>query len=280
MLTEDEFNAAIHPMDPIPTGLKPSGSIEEKITCLMFDIYGTLFISGSGDINPAKTQSKYPLKLERLFRRFGTQRSTRGILENFFEAIQHRHKEMKQNGIDFPEVEIDRIWMKVLGITDRQKARALAMAFEVMVNPVYPMPHLKKLLTACEQRRIPLGIISNAQFYTPHLFQWFLASSPEELGFVPNLIFYSYRFGRAKPSDVLYRLAAEQLTGMGIPVESTLFVGNDMLNDVYPAQGIGFKTALFAGDARSLRLRQDHPICQTLAADLVVTDLMQLINWV
>ncbi len=279
-MTEDEIKKDVLPIIPIPTGLKPSGMLKKKVKCLVFDIYGTLFVSGSGDIGLSKAQSKYPPQLDRLFRRFGIQRATPEILEKYFAAIEQRHTEIKQKGIDYPEVEIDRIWMKVLGIGDRDQARALAMAFEKTVNPVYPMVHLKKMLTACGQRRIPLGIISNAQFYTPRLFQCFLGISPEKLGFLPDLTFYSYRFGRAKPSDVLFRLAAEKMAARGISVESTLYVGNDMLNDVYPAQGIGFKTALFAGDARSLRLRQDHPKCKTLASDLVVTDLMQLVDWI
>ena len=65
---------------------------------------------------------------------------------------------------------------------------------------------------------------------------------------------------------------------MGIPADAALYIGNDMLNDVAPAQKVGFKTALFAGDARSLRLRRNHPQCKNLSADIVITDLMQLLD--
>ncbi|MGD8667822.1 MAG: hypothetical protein PVI58_17580, partial [Desulfobacterales bacterium] len=64
----------------------------------------------------------------------------------------------------------------------------------------------------------------------------------------------------------------------GIARSSTLVVGNDMLNDIYPAKKMGFQTALFAGDARSLRLRKDDPRCHDLRADLILTDLEQLIG--
>jgi putative hydrolase of the HAD superfamily len=43
---------------------------------------------------------------------------------------------------------------------------------------------------------------------------------------------------------------------------------------------VGFKTALFAGDARSLRLRENQPKCQNLFADIVITDLLQLLNYI
>jgi putative hydrolase of the HAD superfamily len=51
-----------------------------------------------------------------------------------------------------------------------------------------------------------------------------------------------------------------------------------MLNDIYPAHKLGFQTALFAGDARSLRLRADDSRCLNLSADLILTDLGQLID--
>lgn len=49
--------------------------------------------------------------------------------------------------------------------------------------------------------------------------------------------------------------------GRGIAPERTLFVGNDMLKDLYPARGAGLRTCLFAGDARSLKMRLDDPRC-------------------
>jgi putative hydrolase of the HAD superfamily len=125
-----------------------------------------------------------------------------------------------------------------------------------------------------------MGIISNAQFYTPYLFNGFLHSNPKDLGFHPDLTLYSYKFGYAKPSTFMFQIAADRLENRLIPAHSTLFIGNDMLNDIYPAKQIGFKTALFAGDARSLRLRKDDPRCKNLTADLVITDLGQLLDYI
>jgi putative hydrolase of the HAD superfamily len=71
-------------------------------------------------------------------------------------------------------------------------------------------------------------------------------------------------------------MAAEKLHLKGIQPAAVLFVGNDMLNDIYPASAIGFQTALFAGDRRSLRLRTDDPRCADLSPELVLTDLGQL----
>jgi len=179
---------------------------------------------------------------------------------------------LKKKGRDFPEVEIDRIWMRVLKKKEISTVRAFAVEFELIVNPVYPMPHLEKMLSVCKKQNIVMGIISNAQFYTPYLFDWFFDSTLEDLGFHPDLIFYSYNVGYAKPSPFMFQLAAEKLKGMSISALSTLYIGNDMLNDIYPAKKTGFKTGLFAGDARSLKLRKNDPRCKDISADLIITD--------
>ena len=78
----------------------------------------------------------------------------------------------------------------------------------------------------------------------------------------------------------MFEAAAKNLRNMDISAHSALYIGNDMLNDIYPAKMLGFKTALFAGDARSLRLRENHPKCQNLSADMLITDLVQVLDLV
>ncbi|MFC1829682.1 HAD family hydrolase [Thermodesulfobacteriota bacterium] len=274
----DRVSKYIRPLSPVPTSLGHSGALEDKVSCLLFDIYGTLFISGSGDISIAKKTSQNAEKIEELLSRFGFDKPAHVIVENFFSEIERDHAAKRGIGIEHPEVEIDTIWMRVLKKDDPDKIRALAVEYELITNPVYPMPNLTKMLSVCKASDIQMGIISNAQFYTPCLFDWFFDASPEGLGFDPDLTFFSYRFGHAKPSVFMFDAAAKVLESRRIPVHSTLYIGNDMLNDIYPAKKTGFKTALFAGDARSLRLRPDHPKCQNLSADLVITDLVQLLE--
>ena len=270
----------IKPISPLPTSLKQRGKLEEKLLVILFDLYGTLFISRSGDISMAKETSPQMERLEKLLQQFGINKGSQTVLKRFYAAIENQHETLKKKGIDFPEVEIDQIWMRVLENNDLETVRAFAVEFELIANPVYPMPHLGKLLSACQASNVLMGIISNAQFYTPYLFNWFLDSNPEDLGFHPDLILYSYKFGYAKPSTFMFQVAAKKLKNMGFPVHSALYIGNDMLNDIYPAKNVGFKTGLFAGDARSLRLRKNDPMCKDLSVDLVITDLVQLLDFI
>jgi len=278
MLNKHLVSKYIHPLNPVSTSLNPSGSLQEKIKCLLFDLYGTLFISETGDINISKKKLGETRQIEQLLLKFKIDKTPQTLLHNFFNTIKKKHAELKEKGIEFPEVEIDQIWMSVLQNTDMDLVRDFAVEFELIVNPVYPMPHLNKLIPACKDKNLLMGIISNAQFYTPFLFNWFFDSNMERLGFNPDLIFFSYRFGYAKPSNLLFQAAIEKLKSRDIHPYSVLYIGNDMLNDIYPAKNAGFQTALFAGDARSLRLRKDDPRCKNLSADLVITDLIQLLD--
>ena len=265
---------------PRPTALIPKGRLKEEIRCVLFDIYGTLFISGSGDISLARQNSPASKKIGQLLTEYGIRKSPRSLLNEFHCAIEAVHGDLREQGTDFPEVDIERIWMQVIQSDDPERLRQFAVEFELIVNPVYPMPNLQPMLSAFRQRSRLMGIISNAQFYTPCLFNWFLNADPQDLGFDRELLYYSYRFKVAKPSPRLFEMAAESLKEKGIHPSSVLYTGNDMLNDIYPAKLIGFKTALFAGDKRSLRLRTDDSRCKNLEADLVITDLGQLLAYV
>lgn len=278
MANEDLIREYLMPMSPLPTSLSPGGGPVGKIQCIFFDIYGTLFISGSGDINVAKKSSPASEQLEHLTHKYDVGKTPQVLVSELYDVIETKHRQLRDNGIDYPEIKIDEIWQQILAIDDMRRVRKFAIEYELIVNPVYPMPNLEALLSACRQHGLAMGIISNAQFFTPLLFEWFLDARMEQLGFDSELIFLSYQLGYAKPSTALFKMAASAINAKGFDTAATLFVGNDMLNDIYPAHRSGFQTALFAGDARSLRLRRNESRCRDLSADLILTDLGQLID--
>jgi len=278
IIDEETLNAYLIPMSPIDTGVASKLTVSLDIKAVLFDIYGTLFISGSGDVGVSKERSRKLSVLDDLMTKFSVKEPADHILKRFYLEINKTHEQLKKNGIDVPEVNIDLIWMEVLGIGDIDTARAFAVEFELINNPVYPMPNMAEVLGEVEKKNMVTGIISNAQFFTPFLFKWFLGKDPTELGFHPDLTIYSYQYNTAKPSPFLFSLAADKLSELGIPAGSAVYIGNDMLNDIYAAKLAGFKTALFAGDKRSLRLRESDPRCRDISPDVIVTDLAQLNN--
>jgi putative hydrolase of the HAD superfamily len=152
----------------------------------------------------------------------------------------------------------------------------LAVEYECRSNPTWPMPGAAETLRALRERKLYVGIISNAQFFTPLLFPAHLEQSLESLGFDGDLCFWSYRLLEAKPSPRLFRRPLEVLRRRGVEPDQVLYVGNDRLNDIRPSADVGMRTALFAGDDRSYRPRDGDPRISGVREDILLTDLRQL----
>lgn len=268
----------LRPLAPKPTGLIPKGRLPAPVKCLLCDIYGTLFISASGDIGSSEFADRTADPIDRLLERYGQPFTADHVQRERFRTIQRLHDASRSQGVDYPEVIIESVWQKILTIDDASQLRRFAVEFEMITNPVWPMPGLNALLERCRSGNILLGIISNAQFFTPRLFEWLLGATPAELGFDSGLCWYSYRHGCAKPSPALFKMARNALTDRGIAPRQIAYVGNDMRNDILPARQAGFQTVLFAGDSRSLRLREDDPACRDITPDLAVSSLEQLVS--
>lgn len=266
----------ISPMKPLPTGLSPIGMLRSQVRCLLCDIYGTLFISGSGDISIARRKAKQLRDFNELLTRYHIDMSPSILIDSLYASIQDEHRQAKMEGVDHPEVQIDKVWFDILPLKEPAMVRRFAVEFEMTMNPVWPMPGLRALIHACRKNGVRLGIISNAQFYTPYLFEWYLGQDSQTLGFDPQLTFFSYQYRRAKPSRFLFQLAVEKLENLGFSLDQVAYIGNDRRNDVAPAQDVGFQTILFAGDARSLRMRDNDPTCNHIRPDLRITHLEQL----
>ena len=276
MLNRQTFKHHLRPMEPIATDLKPHLTSLPPIKCILFDVYGTLLVSSSGDIGGSVESSRHQASFAALFKRHAISKTPQELADELKVAIAYEHRRLKTMGIAFPEIQIERIWQKILPSKELDTAKAFALEYELITNPVYPMPHMSQLLTLCRHYNVTIGIISNAQFYTPMLFEYFCNADLAALGFQSDLIFFSYQFGMAKPSEQLFTAAVDRLKSYHIKASEALFLGNDMLNDILPAHKAGMLTALFAGDRRSLRLREDHPECRNLKPLLRLTRLTQL----
>ncbi len=260
----------LRPLDRLPAGLAPRGRLRRPVEAVLFDLYGTLWISAAAELDRRDPQAPAPRGLPELLERYGCALSARELAAELAAAVQREHERLRAEGADFPEVRIERIWAGLLGL-EPAHARAFAVEYEALLNPVWPMPGLRGALRSLQQKGLSLGILSNAQFYTPLLFECFLGASPRALGFREELILFSFELGLAKPSPRLFAIARQRLAALGIGPGRALLVGNDALRDLAPARRAGFQTALFAGDARSLRGAD-----AAAAATVVVTFLGQL----
>ncbi|NBD37763.1 MAG: HAD family hydrolase, partial [Verrucomicrobia bacterium] len=255
-------------MEPEPTGTEPRLPHLSGLRAVCFDVYGTLLISGSGDISLAGTDERSPALAAALeaagFRLSGG----RDSLARRFHACLAEHRDRRRaEGVDFPEVRIEEVWEAFATLLRQDgflagegDVHTAAVEYELRANPCWPMPGLAETLQSLRAAALPMGIVSNAQFYTPLLFNALCGKSPGALGFSEDLMVWSFREREGKPSRRLYEKLAAALLRRGLRPEQTLFIGNDMRNDIAPAAACGFRTALFAGDQRSLRWRKDDPL--------------------
>ncbi|REJ79656.1 MAG: HAD family hydrolase [Planctomycetota bacterium] len=276
----DVIRAGCRPMEPIPTGYPPRVNPLPGVRAVLFDIYGTMLISGVGDISLQESGSNEAAFREALIAAGLTAAEAAAADPAWLQQTIERHKrERSATGVESPEVDIEAVWAGILSLIELEQGRRanvdvarLAVEYECRVNPVWPMPGLVECLERLRAAGLRLGVISNAQAMTPLLFDALLGRSLENLGFDPELLFYSYRFGESKPGPRMFAAAVDALGRMGISPDEAVFVGNDMLNDVWGAARHQFRTVLFAGDRRSLRLREGDSRVQNLHADVVIVD--------
>lgn len=285
-------------MKPLPTQMKPCFQQDSSIKACVFDVYGTLLISDSGDIEESEiTTGNMKTALDAA----GIELVPRGpeslnilteMLESFKREVALVHQRDKADDKPFPEIDILSIWEQI--ILDHSNKNNLVLngslcikcftfVFEVLSNRIYPMPGMLEVISCLAGRQIPLGIVSNAQFYTPVILNYFMNGSVTDSDLVPpfddELTIFSYKCKRSKPDSYLFEMLKDRCRmKYGIYPDEILFVGNDMFRDVYPAHLAGLKTVLFAGDMKSLRMREEITELKSITPDSIITDLRQVLK--
>lgn len=282
-------------LQPIPTTFCPNlkSSSPVPVKAVVFDIYGTLLISSSGDIDQASLSEKNMKKAMQAggFNEQSCQAATcTFLLEQLQQKIKDQQNELRAQGHPFPDVDIFKVWQAMfkaaaekglLKLSGNESWPDTIMVFELLSNRVYPMPGMREILQWIKAKGIPMGIVSNAQFYTPIIMNYFLNgnfSNRQEIDwFEEALSVYSYKELRAKPDTALFaKLKPTLKSKYNISPQETIFVGNDMLKDVFTASHSGLQTVLFAGDERSLRLRENDERVRGLFPNYIINDLTQL----
>lgn len=270
------IKSVLKPLEAIPVDVDPKLRELHGVRAVVFDIYGTLLISEAGgpDLSVAPTALH---SMEEISRRMKSG-DGEALLDAYREGISSRQEIRRAEGIDHPEVDIREVWKELAQrfSAKEEEVESLAIGFECGVNPVWPMPHAGRVLEELKRNGVKLGIISNAQFYTPIIMEAFFGTSLEDCGFDEGWSVFSFELLEGKPSTVLFENLREHAAADGFSAEEILYVGNDFDKDVVPAAKVGFRTCLFAGDARSLRLGGREWEVAVEIADVVVTDLEQI----
>ena len=183
-------------------------------------------------------------------------------------ALKHEKASHSQA---FPEVKVEEIWGLILLMLKRRGydptalslgegddlARRIAYSYNFFSLGRDLYPGVVDALAAIKKNNIALGLLSNAQFYTPIDLTLLIRDQSKGIYddyselFDPDLTFYSYEYGVSKPNQFLFQRLFDALYEYHITPAQTVFVGNDLILDIEPAMKAGMKTAFFNGDGNS-----------------------------
>lgn len=273
-------------LEPELPSLRPRLEPLEDIRCVAFDVYGTLMVSAAGELaagsgDAGLVDSPRRTGCSAVAAALGMSGDTAPArLESALgAAIGAAHEAGRRAGRQQPEVDIRDIWEAIAALEAPEwngdpTPAELALTYELHANPVDLMPGARTTLAQLRASGYMLAIVSNAQFYTPLSLEALMDSPLPVL--VPGPHVWSWELGAAKPDPMVFEALIGKLAARGITPAQTLYVGNDMLNDVMAASHAGLRTALFAGDRRSLRLREGDARLSGVEPDAVVTRLDQI----
>ena len=168
----ERIRALTKPMSPEPTGVSPRLTRLDGIKAVLFDVYGTLFVSGAGDVGTSIDEKRADAFGEALsaagFSGDLAKTSEHGV-EIMFEEIDKAHARRRAEGVEYPEIDIREIFKDVLcslagenliqGKVSAESATRAALEYECRVNSVWPMPGARhsctfgrSFCTACPYR--------------------------------------------------------------------------------------------------------------------------------
>jgi len=258
-----ELNA---PLNAVAADIHPRLERLPGLRAVLCDVYGTLLVSNAGastNAHPPDRAAAFRAALQALNCKVDAPTAERGV-DLFNAVLASARADRQASGIEHTEVDVRTIWTKVLNELRRRSAIKLdsnesltarvAIEYENRINPVWPMPDVASVISRLATDGWVLGIVSNAQFYTP-LTLTALFGKKWKSWFAPSLCFWSYEHDEAKPGPNLYRRAATALKELhGISPAQVVMIGNDVAHDITPAQACGFRAILFAGDRRACRV--------------------------
>jgi putative hydrolase of the HAD superfamily len=162
------------------------------------------------------------------------------------EVIVGHHAAARALGIAWPEVN----WPEVMREAVPELARLSDAALDRFLfrhaqlqRTVRLAPGAAAVLRGLTRRRVPLGLISNAQAYTiQELDQALDEVSLSRARFRSDLCFLSFQNGFSKPDPHVFRSVGARLRTEGIVPGRILMVGDREDNDIQPARAQGWRT--------------------------------------
>ena len=286
--------------ESVPANITPVLTKFHGIKVVLCDVYGTIVKGRSNSISDLEKNRKNTTLFSTTMQEFNLQNSLQKIdnkrpdeLLNklYLEGIKKIHAGKKREKIKNPEIKIEEVWEKIIqtlmhkGYIYNKKIYGNIRDLSLKMSYFYQYTNEDssfyedafKTLKTLKRKGIILGLVSNAQFYTPiNLNIELMRQSKGKIGmydmFNKDLMSFSFIVGQSKPGEKIFEKILKNLKKRNIKKNEVVFIGNDLNKDIKISKEIGFKTVLFAGDKKTLKLNSKTK------PDAIIKDWVQLLK--
>jgi len=291
------------PPEPIPVKATPYLEKLPDIRAVTWSVYGTLLLPTDGRLQPiVPDRLRMEVALEKTIHEFNMWNSMSRkpgapweyMLQQFESLVEDQKFTSPVRKGESAEADLAHVWRRLierlqqkdytwdertLGDID-EFGEKVAYFFQSCLQGLAASPNALVALSHVRRAGCKQGLIADGQSFT--LVQ--LVRALRVQGKAPSLsklfssgcVSLSYAIGVRQPAESLFEACLETLDEWGISPSHVLHVASRLKEELAPAKRLGLKTALYAGDKRSLEATAAEIADPALRPDRILTDLRQI----
>jgi len=284
-----------------PPRAKPHLARLPGVRAVLWNVYGTLLSLAGGELyfeHPQPLIMQVALdKTLTEFKMWASMSRKPGQpadqLAQIYEQVLLEQKALAV-GEKYPELSSERVWESIIKKLFQKDyhfnanffgslnefSRKVAYFFHASLQGTACYRGAAEALRHVAARGLTQGLLADGQCFTAVQLQRGLAAQDEAAKLdeliAPERRWLSCDVRARKPSDRLFRAAADALRQEGIDPREVLHVGSRVQQDLVPAKRLGMRTALFAGDRASLQATSEQLKEPLSRPDVLLTKLKQI----
>jgi hypothetical protein len=291
------------PSEPVPVKATPYLEALPEIQAVTWGAYGTLLLVSDGKLRPiVSSRLRMEVALEKTIEEFHMWHSMSRKPGAPWEYMLHQlenlvdHRKMSGTGHlgEAPEVNLVNVWSRLIDRLRKKEyawdqkrygdladySAKVAFFFQSCLQGIRTAPHALAALSHVRETGCRQGVIADGQIFTlVQLLRGLRGDGPVPAltkFLSPGCVSLSYQFGVRQPAETLFRACLASLARHNIAPREVLHVASRLKEELLPAKRLGMKTALYAGDQRSLEATPAEINDPHLRPDRILTDLKQI----
>ncbi len=311
-LTLDEYIERIHTRADLPWPGPPK--IEPvkarpalhplPIKVVFWTVYGTLVAIPGGELQFEHAQDFITeAALDKLIKEFKMWHSMSrkpgapsAYMKELFRKALTTMQLAGSGGEKHPDVQTERVWDDIVKKLQQKEytfdattygsiddyVKKIAYFYHASIQGTGAYPGAADALKLVADRGVAQGLLADGQCFTPGQLQRCLRVQDPNIALdavMPGAMrLISAERKAKKPSETLFKAAAQVAAARGISPSEILHVGSSVTRDISPAKKAGFRTALFAGDRNSLAATPEQLKDPATRPDVLLTELPQILE--